>query len=183
MKQFSKLLALLLAVVMLAALTAACGDKKDDGKSDTTSSDMASGSASEIADVVEGESRTWGDLTVFVPSSMEMKGGDGTFDPDDPKTLWLYDKEKATNYIKVTIVDSEDNAKNNIDTTKSMNDSYGPEDVTVSAGGEWTGVAYDASGTPYASLYSVAGDKVYFIMMGGFKYDSKEVKSVLGSLN
>ncbi len=177
MKTVSKLLALVLAITMIATFTAACGDKKDDAK--TTAGSGGSGSDSTS---VDGAAETWGDLSIFVPSSMEMKGGDGTFDPDDPKTAWLYDKENQRNYIKVSIIADENNAKESIATTTSVNEKYNPASVALTAGSEWKGVYYNANGTDVASLYSVAGDKVYLVMMGGFKFDSDVVKAVLESL-
>lgn len=176
MKYFSKVLALILAIAMLATFMVACGGKKDDDKS---------GAGADTAEpAVTGAEQTWGELTVFVPDSMDFKGGDGTFDPDDPKTAWLTDKEKATNYIKVSIVDSEDNAKSNIETTREMNKSYNPVDssVKINDTAEWTGITYNASGTDCTMLYSVAGDKVYFVMAGGYKDNDDTLLEVLKSL-
>lgn len=176
MKYFSKVLALILAIAMLATFMVACGGKKGDDKS---------GAGADTAEpAVTGAEQAWGELTVFVPDSMDFKGGDGTFDPDDPKTAWLTDKEKATNYIKVSIVDSEDNAKRNIETTREMNKSYNPVDssVKINDTAEWTGITYNASGTDCTMLYSVAGDKVYFVMAGGYKDNDDTLLEVLKSL-
>ncbi len=176
MKKATQFLALILSVAMLMTFMAACGGKKE-------ASDTKTETQAETQAATAGEVQTWGELSVFVPESMEMKGGDGTFAPDDPKVLWLYNKEKATDYIKVSIVDSEDNAKSNVDTTKSINEQYNPEDAAVTVGNtEWKGVAYDVNGIPVFSLYAVAGDKVYFIMSAGYKYDSEIITTVLDSL-
>ena len=182
MKLMTRILALMLAVLMLAAVMAACGEKKDEGKTENGGSDTAS-QADNGGAAAAGSEQTWGEITVFVPDSMNMQGGDGTFDPDDQKTLWLYDNAKATNYIKVTIVDSEDDAKSSIDTTKSMNEEYNPEDTAQTINGTaWKGVKYDASGTACSSQYAVIGDKVYFIMEAGFEFDGEIMTSILESL-
>lgn len=176
MKYLSKALALILAIAMLASVMVACGEKKDDAKA---------GAGLDTAEpAVAGSEQTWKELTVFVPDSMNFKGGDGTFDPDDPKTAWLTDKEKATNYIKVSIVDSEDNAKNNVETTKEMNKSYNPVDssVKINDSAEWKGITYNASGTDCTMLYCTAGDKVYFVMAGGYKDNDDTLLEVLKSL-
>lgn len=180
MKKMYKLFALLLAVAMLVSVMASCGENKDEAKSDTTSTAADEGSGDSG---VAGSEQTWGNLTVFVPDTMDFKGGDGTFDPDDKNTAWLNGKEKATDYIKVTILDSEDNAKSNVDTTKSMNESYKPTDVKLSlSNGDWTGVYYSASGTDCIAMYSVIGGKVYYTMSAGFKESDETLKAVVESL-
>lgn len=179
MQKISKLLALLLAIAMLAAVIAACGEKKDDSKSD------ASGSTEETASAVAGKEQTWGEITVFVPDSMKMQGGNGAYDPDDKKTLWLHSNEAGTNYIEVTIVDSEDNAKTNLEGTKTMSAEYKPADlsyVSPATNQTWTGVEYDALGYHCVSAYTVAGDKVYYIMSAGYTLDAGELPAVLDSL-
>ena len=177
MKKLSKVLALFLAVAMLASFMVACGGKKDEGKSD-------SASQAEDTNKVAGSEQTWGDITVFVPDTMDFKGGDGTFNPEDPKTVWLTAKDKPTDYIKVTIVKSEDDAKNNINTTKEINKDYNPVDSSVKINDaiEWKGITYNAGGTDCCMLYTVAGDKVYFVMDGGYKDNDDTLLEVLKSL-
>ncbi len=180
MKTISKILALILAVAMLATVMVACGGKMDESKEANTATSEIGGAD---APTVAGSEQTWGELTVFVPDSMTMEGGNGTYDPDDPKTLWLKDKEKLTNYIKVMIIDSEDNAKNNLETTKEMNEKYNPSDIKVTAGDhEWTGISYTASGYDCVMLYSVVGEKVYSTMSAGYASDGDVLKAVLSSL-
>ena len=176
MKKIPRILALILAAVMLASLTAACGgDKKAE--------DDAVENLTDDRDSATGSTQTWGEITVFVPDSMNMKGGDGTYEPNDPKTLWLYDNELPTKYIKVMIIDSVDDAQNSVNTTKSINEEYKPTDVVLTLDGQsWKGVTYTAVGTDCSSLYSVINAKVYFVMIGGYKYDGAIVQSILSSL-
>lgn len=175
MRNVSKILALILAIAMLASVMVACGDDKKDG----SAADSAANEPS-----VPGEKQTWGEITVFVPDSMTMEGGDGTFDPEDPKTVWLHDKENSMNYIKVTILDSEDNAKSNIETSKEINKEYNPFDVSVNFNDifKWEGVAYNAEGTDCCALYCNTGSKVYYVMAGGYKENDKTMMEVLKSL-
>lgn len=186
MKRISKILALILALLMLVSVMAACGDKKDDPKSDSKSGDTSKAADTDDDDddepSVAGSEQSWGEITVFVPDSMNMQGGNGSFDPDDPKTVWLYDNDKATNYIEVTILDSEDNAKSNVEMSKDVNTTYSPEEIAFTAGGEWNGIAYDAHDIPCTVAYTVIGDKVYYILAAGHEYDSDVMKAVLSSL-
>lgn len=178
MQKISKLLALILAVAMLATLMVACGDKKSDDKSDNSASETD-------APAVAGAEQTWGEITVFVPDTMKMTGGNGAYDPDDQKTLWLHSNEAGTKYIEVTIVDSEDNAKTNLEGTKTMSKEYSPVDlsyVSPATNQTWNGVEYDALGYHCVSVYTVAGDKVYYIMSAGYTIDSGELPAVLDSL-
>lgn len=174
MKHVTKLLALILAIMMIASVTAACGEKSD------KSNDSSAGSA----DKVPGEVQTWGEITVFVPDTMTLEGGDGTLDPDDQKTVWLKGKEKATDYIMITTRYDEAGAKNNIDTTKEMNQEYNPVDVSVSFNDIfiWNGVSYTSFGIDCTSLYSVSDDKVYYLMAGGFTENDDTMMEVLRSL-
>ena len=182
MKRIFGMIALLLAAMMVMTLTAACGtEKKDEGSAQTASTQAAQDNAQDNA--VKGAEQTWGEITIFVPDSMNMQGGDGSVDPDDQKTVWLTDKDNAYSYIKVMIYDSADDVKVSIDTTKEINKEYNPEDVKMTVGGtEWNGVAYVAMNTDCSSLYATVGDKVYFLMIGGQKYDSDIVKAILASL-
>ena len=180
MKKMYKLFALLLAVAMLASVMTACGDKKDTAGSDITPAATADGNGDTG---VAGSEQTWGNLTVFVPDTMDFKGGNGTFDPDDRNTVWLYGKEKVTDYIKITILDSEDDAKSNIETTYSMNEEYSPIECKLAlSNGDWTGIDYSASGTDCVILYSVVVGKVYFTMSAGFPANSDVLNAVLESL-
>ena len=177
MKRFSQTVSIILAAVMLLSVLAACsGSSGGAGQKDSAQSTEAP--------AIGGETQTWGEITVTVPADMRMQGGDGTFDPDDQKTLWLYDTASSMKYMKVTIVDSEDSAASDIGISKSVNEDYSPVDVTLSAGGEWKGISYDANGTPCCSMYATIGDKVFYVMMAGegYAYDSEKVKSILSSL-
>ena len=200
MKKFSKILALFLALMMLVSVLAACGEKTDEGKSDNGSSETASqadnggsddsaskadagdsGSASQADNggSVAGSEQTIGEITVFVPDTMK------TEDSDDPKTVWLHSNEAGTNYIQITIINSEDDAKNNLDMTKQFSAEYNPADtsyVSPETNQTWSGVEYDALGYHCVSVYTVAGDKVYYIMSAGYTLDGGELPAVLGSL-
>jgi len=187
MKTVSKVLALILAIAMIACVMAACGGSKqeepaDNGVDITQATENNSDDSNTTA--VPGKSDTWGEITVFVPDSMNMKGGNGAYDPDDTKTLWLYDNANAANYIKVSIVDSEDNAKLNVESTKEFNSESSPTDIEINAGDKtWIGVTYDYSGTPCITAYCVSGDKVYFIMEAGYAYGDSTLTAVLASLS
>lgn len=127
--------------------------------------------------------QTWGEITVEVPASMNLQGGNGTYDPDDQKTVWLYSNDDPSNYITVTIVDSEDDALNNIETTKSVNESYQPANVTVEIEDtEWNGISYNAHDIPCYSVYATVGGKVFFVRSAGYESHNPEMLTVLGSL-
>lgn len=200
MKQLSKVLALILAFAMLAAFIAACGDKKDDDKTDSKTAETPAATAEPTQAPVEkdtavpateaptestpvtGASQSWGEISVLVPDSMNMQGGNGTLDPEDEQTLWMYNNDNAADYIEVTTKYDEASAKNNIEMSKSVNETYHPEDVSFTAGGEWNGITYDAHGIACTVIYSVSGDKVYYVMIAGYPYDGDVVKTVLESL-
>lgn len=200
MKQLSRVLALILAVAMLAAVTAACGEKKDGDKADAENETAAATSAEITQSATEnaptekvtdkptesvpvtGAEQSWGELSVYVPDSMNMQGGNGTLDPEDEQTLWMYNNDNSADYIEVTTKYDEAGAKNNIEMSKSVNETYHPEDVSFTAGSEWNGITYDAHGIPCTVLYGAAGEKVYYVMIAGYTYDSDVVRSVLGSL-
>lgn len=157
-----KILAFLLAVLVCVSLLAACGDD--------SSSDSSSGSSSGSGSTESANTQTWGDITVYVPDGMTLEGGNGTFDPDDPKTLWLREGNGGMNYIKVQLVDSAADAQNNIDMTKSMNEEYSPRDLTWTGpnGISWKGVMYEASGYLCVSLYAETNGKVYYVISAGY---------------
>jgi len=184
MKKMYKVLALVLALMMLVSVLAACGEKKDDSKSSDTASQADNGdNGGSGSGEVAGAEQTWGNLTVFVPDTMDFKGGDGTYDPDDENTAWLYNKAKATDYIKLRLVESEEIAKDSVDTTKEFNQSYDPTDVTIGLdNSQWEGVTYNASGTTCLTAYATIGGKVYIVMEAGFETDDEALYAVLNSL-
>lgn len=200
MKQISKLLALILALLMLVSALAACGEKKDETGSDTKSDETEAVSeateapseekteavteaATEAAPApVVGEEQTWGEITVSVPDSMDMQGG-SFGNSEDLKSTTLNDKDNAANYIIVTIVDSEESARSNVEMSKSVNETYHPEDISFTAGGgSWEGITYDAHGIVCTNAFAVIGDKVFSVLAAGHAYDSDVMQMVLGSL-
>ena len=179
MKLFTRILALALALMMTVSLLAACGSS--DGGSSADVTEAANANTPDSA----GTPSTWGEISVTVPDGMHMTGGNGAYDPDDPKTAWLYDDENAMHYVKISIVDSEDAAIQNIEMTRSANEEYAPADVSVATDNtEWKGVSYLYSGEPCSTVYGKAGDKVFMVMSYSFDVNSDaKLKTVLNSLS
>ena len=81
MKTMMKVFAMMLALILTVSLFAACGGSDSKTTADATEAAAESGA--------EAQTTTWGEITLVVPDGMHMIGGNGTFDPDDVKTLWI----------------------------------------------------------------------------------------------
>lgn len=123
---------------------------------------------------VPGEKQTWGDITVFVPDEMNIEGG------ADQKSVCLYMNNDDTRFFKVSIVDSEEIAKSSIEAAKATEEKYQTVEVT----GEnmtWEGIAI-SQGMHGFFIYSIIGDKVYYVEGNRMIYDNDIIKAVLVSL-
>ncbi len=159
MKKVFKITAVVMALALVISAFASCGG----------------GGGS-----VSGETKTWGNITVLVPEGMTLKGGD-VLNKEDPDKLTISKNDNAMNYFLITVSDSEDNAKSNVETTRSMN--KGCKDVSVETeGAKWTGVTYDYSGTKVFQIYAKVDGRVVTVQSYGFEADSDTSKAVLGSL-
>ena len=143
-KFFRTALILMLAVLMVVSI-AACG-KNDAASGSDTSSGASSGDAGDSGNVaVQGKTETWGNITVAVPEGMNLKGGNA-LDENNPDVVNISEANNAMHYFLITVVDTEEQAASDIDSTREFNE--GSQDVTVDAGVQWKGVQYDYSGSP-----------------------------------
>lgn len=173
MKMMTRISALMLALLMAVVLLAACGDKADTPSTRPESTEL----------VDTSDLTTWGEISVYVPENMHLVGGNGAIDPEDPKTLWLYDNDNAMLYIKISIIDSEESGEDNVELTRSVNEEYNPVDVVeTNLSGTWKGVSYDYNGTPCTTCYGTVEGKVFMILTYGYDFTESSTLSTILSL-
>lgn len=171
MKKTLKIAALILAIVFVVCAFAACGASGNNG--DSNEADQTS--------AVKGETKTWGYFSVLVPEGYSLKGGD-ILDENDVSKCSVSKDDSMLTYMNFSVVDAE-TATNSLATTKEMNSEHGAADVTVDANGTtWTGVAYDAYGTPCFQGYATIGDNTVLITSAGNEYSSDIMNAVLASI-
>ena len=164
MKKAMRILALILCVWMLATALAACSGKKDSDKSGA-SSETATEAATEAP---KGEIKTSGEITVFVPAEFELREGNFV-DPDDERSVCLIYKEDETNYIDITVYDTESAAANIVEDCRKANEDNWPADAMFERNGvTWTGFTMDMSATRVFNIYGTIGDKSYYITSAGY---------------
>ena len=170
MKTLKKALFVLLALTLVLSF-AACGGE----------STSSTGEAEPADDSVKGAPQTWGNITVFVPDTMKLSGG-SMINKEDPNALSLQLKENESHYVMFSTLSDEDTAVSSVATTKEMNASSNPVDVTFTAGGvEWKGVAYKYAGmSDCFMVYANVSGTVFVVQGGWYAYDSAEVKAILG---
>lgn len=177
-KFFRTALILMLAVLMVVSI-AACG-KNDAASGSDTSSGASSGDAGDSGNVaVQGKTETWGNITVAVPEGMNLKGGNA-LDENNPDVVNISEADNAMHYFLITVVDTEEQAASDIDSTREFNE--GAQDVTVDAGVQWKGVQYDYSGSPVFHIYGVVDGRAVEVQSYSFAPDSDTAKAILGSL-
>ncbi len=174
MKKFTKIAAIVMALLLCCAAFASCGG--DNGSSDSKGGDTSSAAADTS---VSGKTETWGNITVLVPDDMTLKGGN-ILDEKNPDVVNISKKDNATNYILITINDSEDGAKSGVKSTKEAN--KGSKDVEFEAGEEWEGVSYEYSGSPAFQAYAEFDGRYAVAQSFGFATDDDVTKAVLSSL-
>ena len=116
---------------------------------------------------------------MLVPADMTLKGG-SLVDEDDPNTVWLQVTGNEMHYLQINVVDPE-SVQLSLDTTREFNE--GAKDVTITAGAEWSGVAYVYSGS--VDCFQMAGTvDGKTVLVGGawFAYDADVTQAVLSSL-
>ena len=183
MTKFFRTAVILMLAVLMVVTVAACG--KDEPAASGASSNASSGASSDAASdvssnvAVQGKTETWGNITVAVPEGMTFKGGNA-LDEEDPNVVTLQKEDNAFNYYLITVVADEEQAKNDIGMSKEVNE--GSQDVSVSAGAQWTGVTYEYSGTPVFHIYGMVDGKAVEVQSYGFAADADSTKAVLGSL-
>ena len=152
-------------------------NNKPDNDTENENGSSDSGDVSEQFDGVtpSGDSYTWGNITVTVPSGFTTKNGNiGAEDDKDALQLW-----SGTKYFIITKKDLEA-AKNDIEINKGLNNA---DDVAFAVNGvTWTGMKYEYSGTPVWQAYATVNGNVCEVNCYGYGYDSSEALTVLSSL-
>ena len=183
MHRMTKLLALTLALVLIASCFAACGSKSSAPASGDNAAANDNGPASantEAPAAPAADVQSWGNISLAVPEGYTLKGG-SLFDEEDPDQLTI--SGQGLDYFQVSIVESEEDAKDNLDMTKSLNEELKPEDVTVTANGvTWTGVYYNSYGYDCFQVYAKLNGKIVQVNGCGCKQDSSLANAVLSSI-
>ena len=152
-------------------------DTKTDAGTEEGNEAAGSGEVTEQFDGItpSGDSYTWGNITVTVPSGFTTKNGNiGAEDNKDALQLWA-----GTKYFIITKKDLEA-AKNDIEINKGLNNAV---DAAFAVNGvTWTGMKYEYSGTPVWQAYASVNGSVYEVNCYGYGYDSSEALTVLSSL-
>lgn len=169
MKSFIKLIAFALVISVAVLAFASCGGDKPAGGDTETEADKGPA----------GETQTWGNITIFVPDGMELKGGN-ILNENDPDVVNIHEKENEMHYYLVTLGDDEEDASSSIEATKEYNE--GAEDITLDIGGvKWTGVKYDFMG-PVFQVYGTVNEQIVMVQCYGFESDSATTSAVLQSI-
>ena len=175
MKKTIKVIAMLLTLVMALGSFAACGKGSDNGNggNDTGSSDNGGAAA------IKGETKSWGNITVFVPEGYDITG-----EEDDPDYVQVYLVSRPLQAFTICVVDSEEDALASIEITKEANEvNGGAGDVTIKAGGvNWNGYAYKSGSDDCFVFYGKVGDKWIYVGGGYQTYNIGLTLKVLGSI-
>lgn len=172
MKKTLKLAALLTAFLLVLGSLTSCLEQTN------TSSHYYVESEIEL-DANKGALKTWGNITVLVPHGMTLTGGS----PENAHDLdfaTVTKKDNTMNYILFIVGDSEDEAKTNLETTRSTNQDC--KDITLEAGTTWKGISYTYSDMDVLQLYSIVNGRIATVQCCGFTPDSEIVKAMLSSL-
>ncbi len=168
MKSLIKFIAFALVVSVAVFAFASCGGKTEGGDTESTADNAP-----------KGETQTWGNITIFVPDGMELKGGN-ILNENDPDVVNIHEKENEMHYYLVTLGDDEEDASSSIEATKEYNE--GAEDITLDIGGvKWTGVKYDFMG-PVFQVYGTVNGQIVMVQCYGFESDSATTSAVLQSI-
>ena len=172
MKKTLKLTALLTAFLLTLGSLTACSEQ-------TNTSSFYYAESEIKLDANKGTMKTWGNISVLVPHGMTLTGGSAS-NAQDLDFATVTKKDNTVNYILFIIGDSEDDAKSNLETTRSTNDDC--KDITLEAGTTWKGVSYTYSGMDVLQLYSTVNGRIATVQCCGFTSDSEIVKAMLSSL-
>ena len=168
MKSLIKFIAFALVVSVAIFAFASCGGKTEGGDTESVADNAP-----------KGETQTWGNITIFVPEGMELKGGN-ILDENNPNVVNIHEKENEMHYFLVTLGDDEEDAASSIGTTKEFNE--GAEDITFNFDGvEWKGVKYDFMG-PVFQVYAAVNGHIVMVQCYGFECDSATTAAVLQSI-
>ena len=185
-----KKLLMLVLVLCLCVCLAACGDDDDDDDNDRrkkndkkteadTPTPEEDPTPTEAAGLTIASTEEWGDFTVGIPAEWTFRKGD-VFDEND--TRYCSVKKSDFKYFDFKRED-ESLAKQHYDYNKN---TYTNEQVDVSGSyGDiaWTGFQYsDGFGGYGFELIATVNDKPVRVSSAGFKFDSEEAKTILGSL-
>lgn len=184
-----KFLMLMLLVLSVCACLTACGDDDDDSsskKKKTKSENSAEltptddpAPTDDPDSVTIATTETWGDLTVGVPADWTFTKGD-VFDEED--TRYCSVKLSSFKYFDFKMEDADlSQQKYEYNKNTYTNEQ---EDVSGTYGTiEWTGFQYsDGFGGYGFELYATVNGKPVRVSSCGFKFDSEEAKTVLGSV-
>ena len=192
-----KILILMLLALSLCVCLTACGDDDSDSGSKKKKNKKADTEKEEIFDdddddddddvtpnptpasVTIASTETWGDYTVGIPADWTFRKGDVL---DDNDTRYCSVKRSDFSYFDFKM-ESEDLAKQHYEYNKN---TYTNEQTDVSGTYgdiEWTGFQYSDGWGGYGfELYATVNGKSVRVSSCGFKFDSEEAKTVLGSL-
>ena len=177
-----KYIALFLALIMVCSLCA-CGKKaaettEEPAAAQTDAEAAADEAEAEATPEVVGETQTWGNITLFVPENMTLKGGD-MFDEDNPDALTITDSSNPLKYIVVTIMEEAD-IDASMDMTREINAEAGLTDITV---GDFAGFIYNSNDYDCSSLKAALGDRFVMINACSFAADDAVLATVAESID
>lgn len=185
-ENMKKILLFLLMLILAVACLTACGDDDDDDDDGGSRKKKKPTPTEEVTEtptpegVVIGETETWGDLTVGVPTGWKFRKGDA-FDEDDTR----YCSVIKSDFIKY--FDFKMETKEIMEMQYNYNkNTYTNEQTDVSgtfAGIEWTGFQYSDGWGGYGfELYAVVNEKPIRVSSVGFAFDSEEAAAILESI-
>ena len=161
MKRFMKIISIAVIAMVGVAGLSACG-------------------GSEGGSSVSGQEQTWGNIKVFVPDGMTIKGGTA-IDSENKDALSLTKADEPMSYINVSVVDAE-SAASNIQMTKDTN--HGSDISDLKAGDTtWSGVTYTFGEKECLQLSATIGDTTFMVMSYGYAHDDEMYTTILGSLS
>ncbi|MBO4697177.1 MAG: hypothetical protein J5643_07870 [Lachnospiraceae bacterium] len=189
-----KVLMLLLLLLVCCLSFSACGEDDDDDRSSKKSSKKTESTKDKDEDdddddeddptptpegVTIASTETWGDLTVGVPEGWTFRKGDAL---DDDDTRYCSVKKSDFSFFDFKM-ESEELAKQHYEYNKN---TYTNEQTDVSGtygSIAWAGFQYSDGWGGYGfELYAVVNEKPVRVSCCGFKFDSEEAKTILGSM-
>ena len=172
--------ALLLALTMCASLCA-CGGKDSETTTATSAETVeeTTAAAETEAPAAAASTQSWGEFSVDVPADWEFKTGD-TFDSNDARYFSV--KKSTFSYFDFS-ADGEENIKKHYEYNKNTYTNEQTDFKETYGDAEWEGFQYsDGFGGYGIEAFTTIDGVMIRVASAGFKYDSEEVKTVLGSL-
>ncbi len=166
MKKYLKILAILLVFVLSATVFAACGESGDD--------------TGDSGETVKGETKTGGNITIFVPEGFTFENKDG-FGDESANDAKLTNDSSVFDYFMLKVNWSEESVNSSIETSRSLND--GAEDVEITAGDvTWKGIAYNSLGYDMVIVYAPMGSGYSYFTACSHTKDDATLKAILESI-